>query len=84
MTSELLINSLENVLCSHFSLHEYVLPFLIEQLSEELNLAKIQSTKILVRLGLEECSLDVYRFIPTESSLEDEEHSSILSSMAER
>ena len=85
VTTEALILALENVLCAHSSLHKHVLPFLVDHLTDELTLGRVQATNILVRLGSsEEYSPKVYRYVPQEDSEESGTENSILAAMAER
>ena len=86
VTTEMLIDSLENIFCSHSLFHKHVLPFLIDHLSDETSLGRIQATRFLVRIGsFAEYSPSVFRYIPSgEDSTEGEEHSSIISLLANR
>ena len=85
VTTEMLINSLENVFCVHSVLHKYVLPFLIDHLTDESSVGRVQATKFLVRIGSsEEYSPSVYRYISPGEDSEDSEEHSVLASLAER
>ena len=62
-----------------------VLPFLVDHLTDELTLGRVQATNILVRLGSSgEYSPKVFRYVPQEDSEENGTENSILAAMAER
>lgn len=85
VTTEALILALENVLCAHSSLHKHVLPFLVDHLTDELTLGRVQATNILIRLGSsEEYSPKVFRYVAPEDSDEIGNENTILSAMVER
>ena len=85
VTTEILINSLENVFCAHSMLHKYVLPFLIDHLTDESSVGRVQATKFLVRIGSsKEYSPSVYRYTSPGDDSEDSEEHSVLASLAER
>ena len=90
VTTESLIQSLENVFCAHSALHKHVLPFLVDHLTDETTLGRVQATNLLARLGtFEEYSPKIFRYIVLDE--EDSENNSsklnsnsILVSIAER
>jgi Dos2-interacting transcription regulator of RNA-Pol-II len=88
VTTESLIQSLENVLCAHSALHKHVLPFLVDHLTDETTLGRVQATSLLARLGtFEEYSPKIFRYIVQEDSENNdgkENKNSILVSIAER
>lgn len=85
VTAESLLLSLENVLCAHAALHKHVLPFLVDHLTDEHSLGRVQATNLLLRLGTsEEYSPKVFRYIaPEDTEVGGKEHS-ILAAIAER
>lgn len=67
VTTESVIQSLENVLCAHSALHKHVLPFLVDHLTDETTLGRVQATSLLARLGtFEEYSPKIFRYIVPE------------------
>jgi DNA repair/transcription protein MET18/MMS19 len=67
VTTESLIQSLDNVLCAHSALHKHVLPFLVDHLTDETTLGRVQATSLLARLGtFEEYSPKIFRYIAQE------------------
>ena len=88
VTTESLIQALENIFCAHSELHKHVLPFLVDHLTDETTLGRVQATSLLARLGtFKECSPKIFRYIVPEDSLNNDgkdSKDSILVAIAER
>jgi DNA repair/transcription protein MET18/MMS19 len=50
ITSDMLVSSLEELLCSHAALHKHTLSFFVDHLTDDLSAGKVQAIRCLVRV----------------------------------